>query len=230
MRLAAAGVRLLDELSESALEVLQVQVEVDDLIDGDGLRRSHGFTHRLRDGLLDFLNRPARDREHDDEGHLALRARDLEVETLLFVAEDLDIAAFEAAAADRAVVEPRTVADELDDAHRRPILRPEKRRRSVLTLALDAGAAGGSDHRGMNSAGGQNHPISRLQVEAPSLQLEHETDRSVDAVEDLLIGVAVGRVSVAGPVRPRVAAARLTPQLCHQVIEACHGPILRLQG
>src|SRR6202171_6053463 len=179
MRLAAAGVRLLDELFESALEVLQVQVEVDDLVDGDGLRRSHGFAHRLRDRLLDFLDRSTRNCEHDDEGHLALRARDLEVEALLFVTEDLDIAAFEAAPADRAVVETRTVADELDDGHRGPILRPEKRGRSVLTLALDAGAAGGSGPGGMNSAGRQNHPISRLQVEVPCFRLGDESDRFV---------------------------------------------------
>src|ERR1700682_4710233 len=202
MRLAAAGVRLLDELFESALEVLQVEVEVDDLIHCDGLRRSRRVARRFRDRLLDLLDRPAGDREHDDEGHLALRARDLEVEALLFVAEDLDVATFEAASADRAVVEPRAVADELDDAHRDPILRPEKRRGSVLTLALDAGAAGRSDDRRMNRAGGQKHAVSRLEVNAPAFRLEHEGDRSVDAVEDLLVGVAVRRVPVAGPIRP----------------------------
>src|ERR1700693_6437099 len=99
MRLAAAAIRLLDELSESALEALQVQVEVEDLVDGDGLWHSHGFARRFGDRLLDFLDRPARDREHDDDSHLALGARHLEVEALLFVAQDLDFAAFEAAAA-----------------------------------------------------------------------------------------------------------------------------------
>src|SRR4029077_4498382 len=36
--LAAAGIRLLDELFERALEVLQVEVKVEDLVDGDRLR------------------------------------------------------------------------------------------------------------------------------------------------------------------------------------------------
>src|SRR5258707_563639 len=124
-RSAAAVVRLVDELCERALEVLEIHVKVEDLVDCDRL----GGHDRLRRGnrLLDLLDSAARDRQHDDEGHLALGARDLQVESLLFVAEDLDVAAFEAASADRAVVEAGAVADELDDAHRRPSYAPRIR-------------------------------------------------------------------------------------------------------
>src|SRR6202521_1860877 len=121
-RSAAAVGRLVEELCERALECLEVEVKVEDLVDRDRL----GGHDRLRLGnrLLDLLDGAPRDRQHDDERHLALRARDLQVESLLFVAEDLDVAAFEATSADRAVVEAGSVADELDDAHRGPILRP----------------------------------------------------------------------------------------------------------
>src|ERR1700674_5527083 len=122
-RSAAAGVRLLDELCERALEVLEIKVEVDDLVNADRLRSHDRLDLSLGNLRLDFLNGSPGDSEHDDECHLALRARDLKVEALLLVAQDLHIAAFETASADRAVVEPRSVADELDDAHRRPILR-----------------------------------------------------------------------------------------------------------
>ena len=67
---------------------------------------------------LDLFHRPAGDGEHDDERDLALRAGDLEVETLFLVAEHLDVAAFQAAPAHRTVVEASPIADELDDAHR----------------------------------------------------------------------------------------------------------------
>src|SRR5258708_578943 len=120
-RLAPAVVRLVEELCERALEGLQIKVKVEDLVDGDRLCGDHGL--RVGNRLCDLLDCATRDRQHDDEGHLALRARDLKVKPLLFVAEDLDVAAFEAASADRAVVEAGSVADELDDAHREPILR-----------------------------------------------------------------------------------------------------------
>src|SRR4029077_18492737 len=122
-RSAATVVGLLDQLSQRALEALQVDVQVDDLVDADRLRRRDALAHRLRDRVLDFLHRAPRDREHDDERHLALRARDLQVETLVLMAENVNVAALQAAPAYRAVVEPSPVADELDDAHRDPILR-----------------------------------------------------------------------------------------------------------
>src|SRR6266567_8144876 len=128
---AAAVVRLVDELCERALEALQEEVQVDDLVDADRLDGDHRLRERLDDGL-DILHRATLDREHDHERHLALRASHLEVKSLVLVAEDLHLAALQAAPADRAVVEPCAVANEVDDAHRsRPILRPEPETRSV---------------------------------------------------------------------------------------------------
>src|SRR6266550_60362 len=122
--LTAAVVWLVDQLFERALEVLQVEVKVDDLVDADRLRHGHRLLHGLNRGVLDLFHRAARDRKHDDEGDLALRARYLEVKPLVLMAEDLHVAALEAASADRAVVEPGAVADELDDAHRRRHITP----------------------------------------------------------------------------------------------------------
>src|SRR5262245_41356587 len=130
MRGSAAGVVVLVyELFERALKALQVEVQVEDLVDADRLGRGD----RLRDGFdaLDLLHCGARDRQHHDEGDLALRTRDLEVEALVLVAQDLNVAAFEAASADRAVVKAGAVADELDDAHDWPILRPPSWKRTA---------------------------------------------------------------------------------------------------
>src|SRR6266571_926943 len=98
----------------------------------------------------------------------------------------------------------------------------------MLPMALYARAAGRSDDRGMDRAGGQNHAVTWLQLESLSLLLQHEGDRSVDAVEDLLEAVRMRRVAIPRTVRPRVAAIRFRPQLRHQLIERRHGPILRL--
>src|SRR5260370_33696578 len=217
-RSAAAVVRLVDELRERALEVLEIHVKVEDLVDRDRL----GGNDRLRRGnrLLDLLDGAARDRQHDDEGHLALGARDLQVESLLFVAEDLDVAAFEAASADRAVVEAGSVADELDDAHRWPYYAPRIPRR-VLALAFYACAAGGPDHCGVDRARRQHHAVSGSQFDPLRvLRLEYERDRSINAVEDLLVRVAVRRVTIARSVGPRVAAARPAAQSAPEVF-AC---------
>src|SRR5439155_308075 len=54
-----------------------------------------------------------------------------------------------------------------------------------------------------------------------------ERDGSVDAVEHLLIGVAVRRVAVARPLRPGVTAGRFAAQSLHQFVlqpPACHAP------
>src|ERR1700694_4334870 len=136
MRLAAAAVRVVGELGERALEVLEEEVKVDDLVDGDRLSRRDGLEIALGDHLLDFLDCAAGDREHHDEGHRALGARDLQVESLLLMTEDLDIAALEASSANRAVVEPGSIADELDDAHRGAHITPV-----TLALTFYAGAA-----------------------------------------------------------------------------------------
>src|SRR2546430_5195900 len=128
--LAAAVVRLVDELGERALEALQEKVQVDDLVDADWLGGGRCRGERL-DNCLDLFHGATLDREHDDERHLALRARHLEVKSLVLVAQDLYGTALQAAPADRAVVEPRAVANEVDDAHRsRPILRPEPQTRA----------------------------------------------------------------------------------------------------
>src|SRR5712664_2137142 len=86
---------------------------------------------------------------------------------------------------------------------------PRTSEQTVLAMALDACASGRSNDGRMHGACGQHHAVSRLELEAPLLAFEHETDRSVDAVKDLLVAVAVRRVTVAGPVGPRVAACRL---------------------
>ena len=90
-------------------------------------------------------------------------------------------------------------------------------------MTFDARASGRADHRGVNSGRGDHHAVSGLQLQAPAFVLEHERDRAVDAVEDLLEVVAVGRVPVTGSIRPGVAAARLRSQLRHQVFEG-HEP------
>src|SRR5713101_3381808 len=85
------------------------------------------------------------------------------------------------------------------------------------SLAFDAFAAMRSDHGGMHCSGRQHHPIPRVQDKLLALAFEHERDGSVDAVQYLLIRVAVRRVAIAGPVRPRVAAGRLAIQSLHQL-------------
>jgi uncharacterized protein len=89
-------------------------------------------------------------------------------------------------------------------------------------LAFDARAAGPSDHSRMNRARGQHHTVSGLELEPPTVGLEPERDRPVHAVEDLLECVAVGCVAITGPVRPRVAGARLAAQPGHQVFVGTH--------
>src|SRR5712692_6438450 len=109
----------------------------------------------------------------------------------------------------------------------RPILRPASVG-ATLAMALDARAPGGADDGRMHGPRGQHHAVAGLQIQASALALEHERDRAVDAVEDLLEAVAVRRVAVVRAVRPRVAAARLGTQPCHQLVEGGHQPILRL--
>src|SRR5438105_14811796 len=122
--LTAAVVGLVDELFESALKILEIEVKVEDLVDADRLRRGHGFLEGFSRRGLDLFDRPSSDRQHDDEGDLALGARHLEVKPFVLMAEDLHIAALQTASADRAVVKPGTVADELADAHRRRHITP----------------------------------------------------------------------------------------------------------
>src|SRR5438270_1411503 len=126
---------MVQQVLQRALEGLQVQMHVQDLVHRDRVGLPHGGARRARRtrrlgrrvDRLDLVDGSSRDRQDDDERHLALGARDLKVKALVLVAEDLDVAALQAAPADRAVVEASPVADELDDAHRRPILRRKAR-------------------------------------------------------------------------------------------------------
>src|SRR2546430_17103381 len=54
--LTAAVVWLVDQLFERALEGLQVEVKVDDLVDADRLRHGHRFLDGLNRGVLDLFH------------------------------------------------------------------------------------------------------------------------------------------------------------------------------
>src|SRR5438445_12060825 len=110
--LTAAVVWLVDQLFERALEGLQVEVKVDDLVDADRLRYGHRFLDGLNRGVLDLFLGASRNGEYYDEGDLALRARHLEVKPLVFIADDLHDAALQAESTDRALVHTGYVADE----------------------------------------------------------------------------------------------------------------------
>ena len=74
----------------------------------------------------------------------------------------------------------------------------------------------------MDRAGRQDHPVARLQLEPAPLALQHKHDGAINAVQDLLVTVAVRRVSIARPVRPRIAISRLSAKLRHQVVPGGH--------
>src|SRR5437879_9810214 len=99
---------------------------------------------------------------------------------------------------------------------------------NFLAVALDACSSSSPDDRRMHGSRGQHHAVSRLQFHAASLAFEHEGDRPVDAVEDLLVAVVVGGVAVTGAIRPRVAAARLRFEPGHQLVQCRLGTILIL--
>src|SRR6266446_8708580 len=90
-------------------------------------------------------------------------------------------------------------------------------------------ASGRADDGRVDGPGGQDHAVSSLELEATTLAFQGKSDRAVDAVEDLLVGVGMGRVAVSRSVRPRIASARLGPELGHELIQGrAHHPILRL--
>ena len=95
-------------------------------------------------------------------------------------------------------------------------------RREPLAPALDARASNRPDLRGVDGAGGQHHAFTGCQLEAPTLSLEDESDGAVHAIQDLLVTMAVGRITVSRPVRPRVAAARLSAEPRHQLVGSGH--------
>jgi uncharacterized protein with PIN domain len=83
----------------------------------------------------------------------------------------------------------------------------------------------------MNRARRQHHAVSRLQLDPLAvLRFEVERDRSFDAVEHLLVRVAVCRITIARPVRPRVAACRLFAQPGHQVFGSRHATDSKIAG
>src|SRR6266851_2008396 len=202
-RSAPAVVGLVDELRKRALEVLQIEMQIEDLVHADRLacRRQFFFGQCL--DSLDLFHGAACDCNHNNESHLALCARDLDVEALLLVTEDLDVTAFQAASAHGTVVEAGPVADELDDAHRHAHITPHVFGDTVLTLALDASATRGSHDCRVDGAGRQDHPIARAQIDLLSLGLEHKSDRALHAIQDLFVRMAVRRVPIVRTVRPR---------------------------
>src|SRR5579872_2998240 len=74
----------------------------------------------------------------------------------------------------------------------------------------------------MNRSRRQHHAIARLERELATLALQIERDRPIDAVQDLLVRVAVCRVAIARTVRPRIASGRLRLQLRHQILADAH--------
>lgn len=82
----------------------------------------------------------------------------------------------------------------------------------------------------MGRTRGKHHPVSRLELEPLPFGFEHESDRSVHAVQHLLEAVAVGRVLVARPVRPRVAVAGLAAQAGHEVFLVSHPTDSKIAG
>lgn len=74
----------------------------------------------------------------------------------------------------------------------------------------------------MHRAGRQHHSITGCQLESPSLCHEVKSDRAIGAIEDLLIRVAVGRVAISGPVRPRVTVLCLRAQPGHEIFPGPH--------
>ena len=101
------------------------------------------------------------------------------MKALLLMAEDLHIAALQAASADRAVVEPSPVTDELDDAHREAHITPGESRLAAiaaLTSTLDARAARWADHRRVHRPIGKHHAVTRLQLQAATFAFQHERD------------------------------------------------------
>src|SRR6267143_5700959 len=87
-----------------------------------------------------------------------------------------------------------------------------------LAPALDARTSVWPDLSRVDSTGRQDHAVAGSQFEALVRAFEHEGDRAINAVEHLLIAVAVRCVSVARSVRPRVTTACFSTQLDHQFL------------
>src|SRR6266850_639837 len=91
-----------------------------------------------------------------------------------------------------------------------------------LAATLYTGASRRPHESGVARARRQHHPVSRLELQPLPLGFEHESDRSVHAVQHLLVPVAVSGVPVARPVGPRIAVASLPAQPGHEVFLVLH--------
>src|SRR3989442_5839012 len=105
-----------------------------------------------------------------------------------------------------------------------PILRRTCWPPSVLALTFDAGTTRGADDRRVDCSGRQHHPVARVQLEPLSLLLEHECDRAVDAVQDLLVREAVRRIPNLPTLRPSVARTGFAHQARHQIVPGRRAP------
>src|SRR2546423_10989928 len=79
----------------------------------------------------------------------------------------------------------------------------------------------------MHCSRGQDHAVASVQKQLLTLAFKHERDRSVDAVQNLFVRVAVRCVAVPWTVGPRVALGGLAAQSLHQLVvrtPARHAP------
>ena len=84
-------------------------------------------------------------------------------------------------------------------------------------LAFDAGHAGGADECSVNRARCELQALARSQFEAFAAR-DVEADGTLDAIEDLAVGVGVRWVRVTGTIRPGVAAARLRFEPAQEIV------------
>src|SRR6185503_6306258 len=89
----------------------------------------------------------------------------------------------------------------------RPMRSASGRMAASLDLALDADTAVRSDAGRVWRAGRKHHAIARSQRQCPAIT-EHEVDRALRAIEELVVRMRVLLVAVAWSVRPSVDVAR----------------------
>src|SRR5678815_583558 len=88
----------------------------------------------------------------------------------------------------------------------RPMRSASGRMAASLDLALEADTAFGSDAGRVWRAGGKHHPIAGPQRQCPAVT-EHEIDRALRAIQELVVRVRVLLVAVSRSVRPSVDVA-----------------------
>ena len=69
-------------------------------------------------------------------------------------------------------------------------------REYLLAPAFDARAAPWTDLSRVHGAGREHHPIPGRQFDRPPICLQREGDRAVNAIQDLLVPMAVRRVPI----------------------------------